>query len=430
MRSPDRFKGCLIGGAAGDVLGYTIEFMAEESIFSIYGPTGITRYDYGRGLISDDTQMTLFTAAGLLLGTPEYSCGIFEGYPYFLAQAYRDWYGTQSGSYPLKHPAVRLAELPELFSRRAPGNTCLGSLAYYAAHNEFGSIRNRINHSKGCGGVMRAAPIGLYFCDSPFSIEESDRLGAEAAAITHGHSLGFLPGALQAHIIRRIVEDDASIPEAVKDAMSALKEEYPSIFHLPHMIRRMEKALSLAEDPGVDDLSGIHQLGSGSVGDEALAIAVFCALRHSDDFGAAVTAAVNHSGDSDSTGAICGNIVGAKLGYDAIPACWKGENLELHDLICSLSDTLCTDEHIAYWTHHTEIDPSAGLFQIYRKDFVEGQTYADYHRDVKKLLRLEAEDPSPEKIKDLLERQAGLIREAFDEKIPAVLVAKEIGTAE
>ena len=427
MRSPDKFKGCLVGGAVGDALGYAVEFRSENSIFSLYGPEGIRRYDGEKGLVSDDTQMTLFTAAGLLLGTPEYSCGVFEGYPWFLALAYRDWYGTQTESYPLKHPSVKLAELPELFSRRAPGNTCLGSLGIFSSRGKYGSVQNRINHRKGCGGVMRAAPIGLYFCDSPFPIEQSDQLGAEAAAITHGHSLGFLPAALQSHIIRRIVEDGASIRDAVNDSLEALSKEYPDIFHLPHMLRRMEKAITLAGDPGTDDLSAIHQLGEGWVGDEALAIAVFCALRHSDDFEAAVIAAVNHGGDSDSTGAICGNIVGASLGYDAIPDFFKGEKLELHDVICSLAETLCTDEHIPYWTHHAEIDPAITLFQIFRRDFVEGQTYADYHRDVKKLLRLSAEDPQSEKILEILERQAGLIREAYDDKVPAVRVAEEIG---
>ena len=206
MRSPDRFRGCLVGGAAGDALGYAVEFKKEEEIFGTYGPAGITRYANGRGLISDDTQLTMFTAAGLLLGTPEYSSVIFEGYPYFLAEAYRDWYRTQTEEYPLKHPAVKLSEIPDLFSRRAPGNTCLSALETYASGGGYGSIKNRVNHSKGCGGVMRVAPIGLYFCDSPFSIEESDRLGAQAAAVTHGHSLGFLPAAVQCHIIRKLVE--------------------------------------------------------------------------------------------------------------------------------------------------------------------------------------------------------------------------------
>src|SRR5699024_6849945 len=74
------------------------------------------------------------------------------------------------------------------------------------------------------------------------------------------------------------------------------------------------RAVKLARDPAVSDLDGIHALGEGWVAEEALAIAVFCAVRYQDDFAAAIRAAVNHKGDSDSTGAICGNILGAWLG--------------------------------------------------------------------------------------------------------------------
>ena len=69
MRNQDRFRGCLIGGVAGDALGYAVEFMRERDIFRTFGEKGITEYELSKGkaLFSDDTQMTLFTATGLLL---------------------------------------------------------------------------------------------------------------------------------------------------------------------------------------------------------------------------------------------------------------------------------------------------------------------------------------------------------------------------
>ncbi len=428
MRSLDKFKGCMIGGAAGDALGYAVEFLKEDSIFQKFGPAGITEYENGRGLISDDTQLTLFTAAGLLLGTPEYSAGVFEGYPYFLALSYKDWYGTQTGEYPPKRPSVKLANLPELYSRRAPGNTCLSALEYFGRTGRYGSVSGRVNHSKGCGGVMRVAPIGLYFCDSPFSADESDRLGAEAAAVTHGHSLGFMPAAVLCHIIRRLVEDDAPLFEAVRDSLAAVARLYPSIFHLPHLLNRIEKAVSLVSDPGTEDLDGIRILGEGWVGDEALAIAVFCALRHQNDFEAAVRAAVNHGGDSDSTGAICGSILGAKLGYDAIPEKFK-TNLELHDQIAGLAEELWRDENRYLWQHNVDIAPDCGLFAAYRRYFVPGQTYADYKRDVHKILLLGDWHFTPEQVVTRMDLSAELIREGYDEKIAADDVAAEIGDA-
>ena len=89
MRNIDKFRGCLIGGAAGDALGYAVEFKREDEIFSEYGKDGITEYDLilddDVTEISDDTQMTLFTAEGMLLAgsksnIPDYISSIRDMY--------------------------------------------------------------------------------------------------------------------------------------------------------------------------------------------------------------------------------------------------------------------------------------------------------------------------------------------------------------
>ena len=98
-----------------------------------------------------------------------------------------------------------------------------------------------------------------------------------------------------------------------------------------HLFFLMKKAVALVESD-IPDLEAIHQLGEGWVAEEALAIAVYCALKYADNFDAALIASVNHNGDSDSTGAITGNILGAYLGYDKIP-CKYTENLELLDVM-------------------------------------------------------------------------------------------------
>ena len=87
MKDLNKIKGSLVGGAVGDALGYAVEFMNENGIFSRYGKSGITRYTDGFGRISDDTQMTLFTAAGLMKGADHLRQ---------IARAYLDWYGTQT----------------------------------------------------------------------------------------------------------------------------------------------------------------------------------------------------------------------------------------------------------------------------------------------------------------------------------------------
>lgn len=337
----DKFRGCLLGGAAGDALGYTVEFMSEDAIFGKFGEDGITEYVLrkGKAWISDDTQMTMFTAEGLLLGTAG-GCqrdipGQYTGY---IAQAYRDWYQTQMGSFERCHRASsssRLLGIPQLFAARAPGNTCLSAIRAGCC----GTIENPANHSKGCGGVMRVAPIGLYFGESGVTAQALDMLGAEAAALTHGHEMGYIPAAMLVHIIRLVAHNgEITLKDAVLRSMEAMEALFPQAKTLPEFLALMGKAVELAAGDTAE-LDAIHQLGEGWVGDEALAIAVYCALKHADNFDKAMIAAVNHKGDSDSTGAIAGNILGAYLGLAGIPEKYL-KKLELADVLMALADAL------------------------------------------------------------------------------------------
>ena len=336
MTKLDRFRGCLVGGAAGDALGYAVEFVSiEDILFQKYGPSGITSYDLERGcgtaLISDDTQMTLFTANALLLDTSQ--TDVVQN----IANCYKDWYQTQFVTCDAaKGQYAWLMNVPELFARRAPGHTCLEAIEQGAN----GTTERPINDSKGCGGLMRVAPIGLYYSGSTLPIAESDMLGAKAAAITHGHDLGYIPAAALVHIIRMIVENEGMpLKEIVQDSILAMNDMFPDAEHICDFIGLMQKAVTLAES-NLDDLDGIHELGSGWVAEETLAIAVFCALRHEHDLEHALIAAVNHRGDSDSTGAVTGNILGAYLGFDAIPEKFR-QNLDLYELILEVAEDLC-----------------------------------------------------------------------------------------
>ena len=335
MRDIDRFRGCLIGGAAGDALGYEVEFKGEGQIFTRYGERGITEYALhgGKALISDDTQMTLFTATGLLAVTTH---GSLEDYREYIRKSYIDWLMTQNAAFPLPEGerCSWLVNVPELFEPRAPGNTCLTALE----KGGEGTTGKPINTSKGCGGVMRVAPVGLYFNDKGRPAEEIARIGAEAAAITHGHILGWLPAAALAQIVHEVSQNDDSVYDAVMKTLYTQEEMWPASQPKESFLELMRRAVDLA---GMDkkDLEAIHRLGEGWVGDEALAIAVYCALKYEDDFDSALIASVNHKGDSDSTGAVCGNILGAKLGMSGIPDKYLA-NLELKDVILQVADDL------------------------------------------------------------------------------------------
>jgi ADP-ribosylglycohydrolase len=225
---------------------------------------------------------------------------------------------------------------------RAPGRTCIS----YLMHNNLGTTTDRKNNSKGCGGVMRVAPIGLYFDGRRISSDEIDMIGAEAAALTHGHELGFIPAAALVHIVNAVSHSDSiRLEDAVIDSIRAMERLFPTAEHLPDFITLMDKAVSLSKND-IDDLENIRQLGEGWVAEETLAIAVYCALKYQSDFEQAIIASVNHGGDSDSTGAVTGNILGAHLGVDAIPEKFL-TNLELRDVIVDMANDLFNDCQIS-----------------------------------------------------------------------------------
>lgn len=123
----DKFKGCLVGGASGDALGYTVEFLPYKRIQSLYGNKGITEYTLNdnAALVSDDTQMTLYTANGILRGiTQQISMNVDKKIDEYIYEAYLDWLNTQIGR-STDNSKSWLIKYKELYGKRAPGNTCL-----------------------------------------------------------------------------------------------------------------------------------------------------------------------------------------------------------------------------------------------------------------------------------------------------------------
>ena len=348
----DQIRGCLFGGAVGDALGYPVEFMREKKIFRTYGSKGICAYDPdpysdGQALISDDTQMVLFTANGLLNAQTQNSLdGTQTPARVYIQKAYQDWLITQETIFERRSKMADtwkkctwLADVPELYERRAPGTTCLNALKEQYRMNSVKDdyVKMPVNTSKGCGGVMRAAPMGLVAFDD---IRMADYEGAQAA-ITHGHSLGYMPAAVLTHIIQRIVfpeDEKQTLKQMIIEAEDTVKEIFAGDDHLNTLINIIDLAVDLSENTD-SDLANIRRLGEGWVAEEALGIALYCSLKYQNDFSAAVTVSVNHNGDSDSTGAITGNIVGALLGYSQIDDSWK-QHLELDSVILEMADDL------------------------------------------------------------------------------------------
>ncbi|MEV1247673.1 ADP-ribosylglycohydrolase family protein [Nonomuraea sp. NPDC050022] len=333
----DRVRGCLLGGGIGDALGAPIEFQSLREIRKHHGKDGISGYvtDWrGKsGLITDDTQMTLFTVEGLIRA--EAPADAVES----VRQAYQRWLDTQDHPAPPPpdgpHRTGRLREEGWLYSRRAPGNACLSGLhRHFPGPAPLGEPGPVNPDSKGCGTVMRSAPFGLAVRDPRAAFE----LSAACAQITHGHPTGYLAAGAFAAIVALLVAG-RPLAHAVQDALD-LTSTYP---RHEETTSALHAAVELARS-GEHTPEAVESLGGAWVAEEALAIGVYCALVEravGPSVERAMLLSVNHSGDSDSTGSVCGNLLGAVHGTAAFPAAWS-RPLEGRETIERLADELST----------------------------------------------------------------------------------------
>jgi ADP-ribosyl-[dinitrogen reductase] hydrolase len=307
----DPILGCLLGGAAGDALGYAVEFDSWDAIRDRFGDAGIAEpvSNHGEINVSDDTQMTLFTLEGLLRSKTELAARDFDGVVANIRQAYLDWLNTQEGGRSRHGLFGQIAADPRLRRAMAPGLTCLSALRA----GGHGTVERPLNDSKGCGGVMRVAPIGLM-ASSP---EDAAELAARAAALTHGHPSGYWSAAAMAAMIRMAL-DGAGLDDSARKA-SAIISRRDGAHETVAMIDAALKAASAARS---DHRQAIASLGDGGwCGDDALAIGLYSALR-GKSFPQVLSIAANHDGDSDSTASIAGQLYGASKGLADLPNQW------------------------------------------------------------------------------------------------------------
>lgn len=309
---------CLLGGALGDAFGYAVEFDSWSKIQANHGPRGLMDLPLtkqGELIASDDTQMTLFAAEGLIR-----SCEDGRLSPLELAEeareAFLDWYLTQRKlpGRPLAPTAGLIAHDPRLWHQRAPGNTCLSALSSGAV----GSPEGPANNSKGCGAVMRAAPWA--FLEPLLSLEEIWEASSRQGALTHGHPEGHQSAAALSVLLARLLRGEPLLEAAwATEAQARQAGATPTA-------DRLRIAID-ARDEALDPAQIISRLGEGWVGEEALCVGLWAALRSADCM-QAIRLATNHSGDSDSTASIAGQIAALAFGLSA----WEIQSAQRVDL--------------------------------------------------------------------------------------------------
>lgn len=280
----DGVRGSLFGCAVGDALGYPIEFSnidPREPIVKdlLPGPKGIS-------LFSDDTQMTIAAAEGLLESRDRL---------------------TIMGSAPnVAERFIAWSKSPE--NNRAPGNACMFGCAQLAQGTTW--FKAGKQNGGGCGAAMRSAPYGWLFHDDWY---RAATWAGEHALMTHRSSMAQASAAavaagVSAALMGMSVMRIASMMHIAADMYDAETGEM-----LEHAIHDAKKGVAPNEVLG---------RWRGWAGHEAVAASLYCFLRHPADLEKAVLEAVNSPGDSDSLGAITGALSGAFNGINAVPQRW------------------------------------------------------------------------------------------------------------
>ncbi len=323
----DRIRGCLLGLAVGDAYGAPIEFLRRSAILERFGPDGPDDLEpwgaHPGGSYTDDTQMSIATARGLLdwraaNGWAPGAAVDQEELQAAIRLRYAEWYRSHE------------------WEGRGPGTACLTALGSGMPVD-----------GKGCGGVMRVAPLGCAGLG-----RAAFEAGARAAALTHRHHTSDAVSGFQARLVDWLVAGEE--PRAAAAAARATLAAWPGS---GGALDAVDTAVALAGDASVETYEALGRIGhvgietpdergKGWVAEEALGIGLFCALRVSGDFAAALRAAAVISGDSDSTASIAGAILGAAGGTGVIPSAWR-DKLEDRDELLRLADELAGGEEPA-----------------------------------------------------------------------------------
>lgn len=333
------YRGCLLGMAIGDAMGYPVDTKNLDQIRSDYGPNGLMGYDLVNGYadITSHTQLAAFTGNGLLLGlTRGQVYGRMGPYVRYAHLAQREWaMGQRRYDQPDQNRCWTFL-VPE-FRRRHCTDTRIVEILN---REKFGTLETPVNTYDNPVGIAAAVSAALFAVTVKMEQAEADRLGAEIIALTYGSPLAFLPGAVIVHLITKSIrEKEMPLEELVEEAITALDAQFGSQFRqTAQVIALLRQAISLSNNFDVFPADAMERLGCDS-GAEVLAGAVYSALIYEKDFDSALISSVNHSGRSAATGAITGAILGARLGEKALPDFYL-EGLEILPVIQLLADDL------------------------------------------------------------------------------------------
>ena len=313
------YKGCLLGLAVGDAMGYTVDSHTWQEIQEDYGPNGLRGYDSINGFVevTSYTQLAAFTVNGLLLGlTRGQMRGRMAPFIQYIGHAFREWATTQRRGEKLRENHCWLTITPEICKHYCMDTRMLDTLS----RRRLGTPEEPQNSCHGPQALTAAIGVGLFFHPDRTDQREIDRLGAEAVSLLYGGPEAFLTGSVISHMISRLVQKP-SLPmkDLIGEAMEALRDQFGHEYSGAYEIcNRMKLALSLSQGLYHDHAEIMERLQCETAS-QCLAGALYACLVGGDDLDASMIISVNHSGRSAAVGALTGAIQGIRLGCEALP---------------------------------------------------------------------------------------------------------------
>ena len=333
------YRGCLLGMAVGDAMGYAVDSKSWAEILEDYGPEGLRGYDLVNGYadVTSYTQLAAYAAGGLLVGlTRGQLRGTMAPFVRYIGLGLREW---SMGQHTYRAPErchCWVSRIPELRRRRCMDTRMLDRLD----RDETGTPEEPKNDSSHPGSLTTAVAAGLFYDQQRMNPQEIGRLGADAVALTHGDPGAFLAGAVLAYVIAGIVQDPQTplrdhFVQAAEVVDTQFGHTYPQTAELKQLLSR---AGNMARGGILSSQAAMEHLKC-TTAPEVLAGAMYACLTNPEDFDAAMITAVNHSGRSSAVGAVAGAILGAMLGEEALPEFYL-ECLEPADTLRTLADDL------------------------------------------------------------------------------------------
>ncbi len=308
-------RGCLLGLAVGDAMGYPVDKKSWTEICEAYGPNGLLGYDLVNGTadITSHTQLAAFVCNGLLLGTTR---GHMDRLSKYMALSLREWAKSQQFRGTTEKTFCWLAQVPQMRRRHCMDTRILDALG----RETLGTPEKPVFRSDTPGSVTAAIAAGLLYDPERMAYSQVGALGAEAGAFTHGDPETFLAGAALACIIANVLQEPGKpLIQMILQAGDTVKEQFEETYpQAAQVAALMERAVELSKDPELTPLAAMALLGCTTAA-ECVAGAVYAAVIHPANFDEGMIAAVNHSGRSGAVGAIAGAILGARLGAEALP---------------------------------------------------------------------------------------------------------------